>query len=81
MDDFSKPVIINTGRLYVQYLFEPHHTTFVEGLSIVEDNDPKTWDLLLSVARSFSLERAFSENGIQRPIDETREDLRTMLKH
>lgn len=65
--DSGKPVVINTGKLYIQYKFEPHHTTFSEGVTVIDGEDKETLRLFLSVADAFSLDQAFRENKIERP--------------
>lgn len=75
-----QPVVIDSGGLYIQYAFQPDHNTFVEGLKILEGNNPETWEAFMSCARNFSLNTAFQENSINRPTSETRVDINKLLE-
>lgn len=65
----GQPVVISTGGLYIQYEYKPGQTTFSEGLTVLEGDNGKTIDNFMDVANRFSLDLAFSENKIERPVD------------
>ena len=75
----NQPVVIDSGGLYIQYKFEPHHKTFAEGLRVLEGDNPESWDAFMRVANNFSLDMAFQENNIQRPISETRKNIDDLI--
>ncbi len=68
--DSGKPVIINTGKLYFQYEYAPGHTTFEQGISLV-DGDPNnvTHERFMSTVRGFGLDTAISEGRYRKHSD------------
>ncbi len=66
----KEPVVMNTGEMYLQYSFTPEDKTFMDGITILEGNkDSETWKLVSQVMGSFNLDQAFTENGINRPLE------------
>jgi len=64
------PVVINTGELYFQYQHLPGHSTFEQGITLLDgDSDTKTYRLFMAVVKNFSLEKAISEGEYEKQID------------
>ena len=63
----GEPVIISSGKNYFSYIYEPHHLTFADGISLIEGDDEESRVRFISVVNSFDLHQAFIEANIQRP--------------
>tara|TARA_Y100000310_G_scaffold337063_1_gene423169 strand:+ start:1647 stop:1991 length:345 start_codon:yes stop_codon:yes gene_type:complete len=75
----KKPVVINTGGLFIEYKFEPHHKAFAEGIRVLKGDNQEAWNDFMECAGKFSLDMAFRENGIDRPTAETRSEIDDLL--
>lgn len=64
--DSGKPVVINTGNMYFQYHYEPNHSSFAQGITLLEGDDEKTRKRFMDVVSSFDLDVAISEGGYVR---------------
>lgn len=58
----GEPVTINTGKLHIQYKHEPGHTTFEEGLTLIDgQEDEESLSRFMEVASSFDLSVAIQQ--------------------
>lgn len=70
--DSGQPVVISVKNMYFRYHYTPGHTTFEEGITILEGiPNSETATTFMSIVRKFSLDQAIAEGGYRKQADGT----------
>jgi len=70
--DSGKSVVISVKHMYFQYQYSPEHTTFEQGMTVLEgDPNSETAATFMGIVRKFSLDQAIAEGGYHKQADGT----------
>lgn len=61
--DSGNPVIINSGNLYFKYDYSSDHTSFRQGITLIDGSDAETEKIFYKVVDNFDLNQAIQEGG------------------
>lgn len=65
----QKPVIINTGTMYLSYSWKPGDKNFTDGITILRgESSCETFSQFTSCADNFQISKAFEEGKISIPM-------------
>ena len=55
------PVLMNVGKLYLEYTFSPDQENFMQGINIISGDDEESLNIFKGVAESYDVQRGSSE--------------------
>jgi hypothetical protein len=59
--DTGQPVVINSGKNYLRYEYQPGQKNFMEGVTVLEGSDEPSLKAFREVAESYKVEQGIKE--------------------
>jgi hypothetical protein len=57
----GKPVVLNVGKAYLQYSFSAAHSTFLDGVTVLDGADTRAVAAFNATAKAYDVKRGLDE--------------------